>query len=137
MIREGSIRLPFTYAAGISGSTFFNALQEQQVILGSRCSVCGRVLAPARSFCPTCSDATLENVEIGPGGVLLAWTERPGKGIFGLIRLDLADTGVVHRILSGSDSLSSGMRVRGRFAKAAADRPLKSLLGFEAEGTRP
>lgn len=133
MIREGTIRLPFTYAAGRSGSTFYHALQERQCILGSRCSACERVLAPVRSFCPTCGDAALEIVEIGPSGTLLAWTERPGKGLFGLIRLDAADTAIVHRILSSPDSLSSGMRVRARFANASADRPHESLTGFDAE----
>lgn len=133
MIREGTIRLPFTYAAGKSGSAFFRALQERQCILGSRCAACRRVLAPARSFCPTCGDATLETVDVGSAGVLLAWTERPGKGIFGLIRLDSADTGIVHRILDSTNSLSSGMRVRARFGNATVDNPHESLLGFEAE----
>ena len=133
MIREGSIRLPFTYAAGKSGSEFFHALQDRQCILGSRCSACKRVLAPARSFCPTCGDASLKAVELGSGGVLLAWTERPGKGVFGLIRLDSADTAIVHRILGGCDSLSSGVRVRAQFAAASDENPQDSLLGFEPE----
>ena len=133
MIREGSIRLPFTYAAGRSGSEFLNALQERRCILGSRCAACSRVLAPMRSFCPTCGDAALKTVELGSGGALLAWTERPGKGVFGLIQLDSADTAIVHRILSSSDSLSSGMRVQARFADGSADNPHESLLGFEPE----
>lgn len=137
MIREGSIRLPFTYAAGNCGSAFFRALQERQSLLGSRCSMCHRVLAPARSFCPTCGDGTLETVELGPGGVLLAWTERPGKAVFGLVLLDSADTGIVHRILNGNDSLSSGMRVRALFGDASAENPHESLLGFEPEELRP
>ena len=133
MIREGSIRLPFTYAAGKSGSEFFHTLQERQCILGSRCSKCRRVLAPARSFCPTCGDASLKSVELGSGGVLLAWTERPDKGAFGLIRLDSADTAIVHRIFGSCHSLSSGVRVRARFAAAGAENPQDSLLGFEPE----
>lgn len=133
MIREGSIRLPFSYAAGNSGSTFFNALREQQLILGSRCCECDRVLAPVRSFCPTCGNATLESVELGHRGVLLAWTERPGKGVFGLIRLDSADTAILHRILGGSDSLSTGMQVCARFATATDEKPHETLLGFAAE----
>lgn len=137
MIREGSIRLPFTYAAGKSGSEFFHALQEQQRILGSRCTACNRVLAPVRSFCPTCGDAALETVELGPGGVLLAWTERPGKAVFGLVLLDSADTGIVHRILNCSDSQLSGMRVRALFGDAIAENPHESLLGFEPEEVRP
>ncbi len=137
MIREGTIRLPFTYAAGKSGSVFFRALQERQSILGSRCRACSRVLAPVRSFCPTCGDAVLETIELGPGGVLLAWTERPGKGLFGLIRLDLADTAIVHQVLCSTDSLRCGMRVRARFADATTEDPHESLLGFEPEEANP
>ncbi|MCP4299026.1 MAG: hypothetical protein GY783_00445 [Gammaproteobacteria bacterium] len=136
MIREGTIRLPFTYAAGKSGSAFYRALQERQCILGSRCTECQRVLAPARSFCPTCGDATLEDVDISSTGVLLAWTERPGKGLLGLIRLDSADTAIVHRILGSSDSLSSGMPVRARFDTATAENPHEALLGFEVGDER-
>ncbi len=133
MIREGSIRLPFAYAAGKSGSTYLRALQEEQRILGSRCSACDRILAPARSFCPTCGDAELQTVEIGPGGVLLAWTERPDKGILGLVKLDSADTAIVHRILGSSDVLSTGMRVQARFGDASDENPEDSLLGFAPE----
>ncbi len=133
MIREGTIRLPFTYAAGKSGSAFYRALQERHGILGSRCTECQRVLAPARSFCPTCGDAVLETIELGLSGLLLAWTERPGRGLFGLVRLDLADTAIVHKVLGSSDSLSPGMRVRARFADASAENPHESLLGFEPE----
>lgn len=134
MIREGSIRLPFTYAAGKAASTFFDALQERQAILGSHCSECDRVLAPVRSFCPTCGNATLVPVELGQSGVLLAWTERPGKGVFGLIRLDSADTGMVHRILGSGNSLSSGLRVRACFDIATDAHPHDILLGFAVEG---
>jgi uncharacterized OB-fold protein len=89
-----------------------------------------------RSFCPTCGDAALETVELGPAGLLLAWTERPGKGVFGLIHLDSADTAIVHRILGNGDALSPGMRVQARFADASADNPHESLLGFEPEEAR-
>ena len=133
MIREGAIRLPFRYAAGKSASRFFVALRERNVILGSRCSVCERVLAPARSFCPTCADADLEDLQIGPGGRLLSWTHVPGRGTFGLILLDQADTAMVHRILGASSALNHGVRVRARFVSAPEDKPFDCLAGFELE----
>ena len=133
MIREGAIRLPFCYAAGKSASRFFIALRERNVILGSRCSQCARVLAPARSFCPTCADADLEDRQIGPCGKLVAWTHVPGRGTFGLILLDKADTAIVHWVLGESSALNHGARVRARFVNAPEDKPFECLAGFEVE----
>ena len=137
MIREGAIHLPFRYAAGKSASRYFVALREKNIILGSRCSVCERILAPARSFCPTCADADLEDLEIGPCGELVSWTHVPGRGTFGLILLDKADTAMVHRILGESSALAHGARVRARFTSAPEDKPFDCLAGFEVEEATP
>lgn len=133
MIREGTIRLPFRYAAGQAASRFFIALQERNVILGSRCSACRRVLAPARSFCPTCAGSALETTEIGPGGVLASWTSVPGRGTFGLVLLDGADTAMLHLVLAEPEELHCGLRVRARFADAPPERPFDALAGFTPE----
>lgn len=133
MIREGAIHLPFRYAAGKSASRFFIALRDRNVILGSRCSACERVLAPARSFCPTCGDAPLKDQEIGPGGELLSWTHVQERGTFGLVMLDKADTAMVHRLLGEPGTMAHGLRVRARFVSAPDDKPFECLAGFEVE----
>ena len=77
--------------------------------------------------------ATLEDLEIGPGGKLIAWTHVPGRATFGLVLLDEADTAMVHRILGESSGLVHGARVRARFARAPADKPFDCLAGFAVE----
>lgn len=135
MIREGSIQLPFTFAAGKAASEVLTAIEERQVITGSTCPSCNLTVAPARSFCPECCSADLTTMEAGPGGVLQAWSEVPGRSVFGLVLLDGTDRPMAHRILGPISDLAVGARVTASFGPSADD-PLKTeLSGFEpAEG---
>lgn len=130
MIRTGAIQIPFRYAAGGAGSRFLAALRDRSQILGSHCAECACVLAPLRAFCPRCGNERLEDVAIGPEGTVLAWTERAGTGTFALIRLDGADTPVLHRLLAAT---RSGARVRARFGPERRGSIL-DLVGFEPAG---
>lgn len=129
MIREGSIRIPFRFAAGGTASAFLQALRDEGRILGARCGPCDRVSAPARPFCPACGDATDELVEVGPEGVVTSWTELPGRGVFGLVRLDGADGATLHRLL-GPGPWVSGQRVCARMASERKGSVL-DIEGFE------
>ncbi len=117
VIEEG-VSLTFRYAAGKTASRFLAALRDERRIYGTRCPQCRRVLVPARSFCPRCGVDTDEWVEVGPGGTLTAFTVRDGQ-VFGLIRLDEADTDLVHRLGKAEpDAWRVGMRVEAVFAQA-------------------
>lgn len=134
MITEGSIRIPFTYAAGEVGSRFLVALRDDRVILAAACTECGRVSCPPRAYCPACS-AQVENlVAVGPGGTVEAWTHQPGKGVFGLITLDGADTPLLHRLLGSA--WRKGARVRARFA-ASRTAHITDIEGFQPEEKGP
>lgn len=128
MIREERVLIPFRYAAGETGSRFLMALRDEGRILGACCPACPRVVCPARSFCAACGETTTELVEVGPGGSLLSWTEVPGRGTFGLVRLDGADTAMLHRLLGAARS----GRVRARFARERRGSIL-DIEGFEEE----
>jgi uncharacterized OB-fold protein len=130
MIREEAIRIPFEYAAGTAASRFLAALRDQGRLLGSRCPACARVAAPARPFCPACGTDSPETVEVGPEGVLSAWTARPDGTVFGLVRLDGADGALVHRVLAAPDDLAPGIRVRARLAPERVGSIL-DIAGFE------
>lgn len=141
MIVPASVRLPFSYAAGEAGSRFLEALRDRRAILGSPCPSCGRVLVPARSFCPGCFVPTGEGwVEVGPGGELIAATRVPPAphgpdgldGGFGLVRLDGADTAMVHRLLG---RVERGERVRAVFREERCGSIL-DIAGFERMGGR-
>lgn len=134
------VSLQFNYAAGEAASRFLIALRDEKRIYGARCPMCRRVLVPARSFCPRCWAELREWIEVGPTGTLIAFaksTPRPSspqrnadlddrgfhaqdeEGIpemdLGLIRLDGADSALVHFVLSSARR--TGMRVTARFAE--------------------
>lgn len=134
MIRESAIRIPFRYAAGTAGSRFLGALRDERRILGGRCGACRKVFAPLRSFCTQCGASPLEETTLGPGGVLQCWTARADGTLFALVRLDGADTALLHRLLNLGGQPRDGMRVRARFA-AERHASIIDIEGFEpAEG---
>lgn len=134
MIRESAVRIPFRYAAGAAGSRFLVALRDERRILGSRCVTCACVLAPMRAFCPICSGTDLEELEVGPAGVVQSWTTRQDGTLFALVRLDGADTALLHRLLAVPGRAHCGMRVRALFA-AERRGSILDLEGFvPAEG---
>jgi len=136
MNRSGRIVIPFRYAAGETGSRFLAALRDERRILGSRCTTCERVQCPATSFCPHCGGATPETVEVQSEGRVVSWTEIPGRGVYGLVELEGADTALLHRLLGSSPSWTIGMRVRARFAEERTGS-VCDIEGFEAtEGGR-
>ncbi|MFQ5525251.1 MAG: Zn-ribbon domain-containing OB-fold protein [Thermoanaerobaculia bacterium] len=130
MIRQGTIQIPFRYAAGEAASRFLETLRDEGRILGTRCPQCRRVLCPARSFCGDCGEATAEWVEVGPFGTVVSWTEVPSCGSYALVRLDGADTGMLHRLLTPGRRPGVGSRVRARFAEQRSGSIL-DLEGFE------
>ena len=117
MIRVSSINIPFRYAAGRAGGRFLAALRDEGRIFGTRCPACARILCPARSFCPICGGDTGEWVEVGPGGILVSWTEIPGRGVYGLVHMDGADTALLHLLLAETSTWSIGARVSAVLAR--------------------
>ena len=116
MIREGSIQIPFTFAAGKTGSRFLVGLRDNQTIRGSKCPECGKVFCPPRPICPYCFRDELDFVDVGPGGELVSLTEVPGQELFGLIKLDGADTAMLHKLIGNVSEFCVGTRVVARFA---------------------
>lgn len=130
MIIEGRVQLPFRYAAGAAAGRFALGLRDERRLLGARCTRCGRVLCPPGPFCGRCGGGAGEPVEVGPGGELVSWTELPGRCVFGLVRLDGADTALVHRLLGAPQDLRAGIRVQARFAGQRSGS-VNDIEGFE------
>jgi hypothetical protein len=119
------IEFPYTRTLGPVTGPFLTGLRDGQV-LGIR-SNDGRVLVPPTEWDPETGlplDASAL-VPVGPGGVVETWawvTEPTGKHplrqpfAFALIRLDGADTALVHAVDAGSmDAMATGMRVTAKF----------------------
>jgi hypothetical protein len=104
------LTLPYELAYGDTWTKFFEGMKEKK-IYGTKCSKCGRVLVPARTFCPRCFVDTDEWVEVSQEGMLASWcyvnyrffgmpTEPPFISL--LVRLDGTDVDFLH-LLAGFD----------------------------------
>jgi uncharacterized OB-fold protein len=118
------IEFPYTRTLGPVYSAFLTGMRDGK-ILGIK-SRDGRVLCPPTEWDPTTGEALEQDfVEVGPGGVVetWAWVSRPTPKhpmdkpfAFALIKLDGADTAMVHAVDVGSmESMSTGMRVSARW----------------------
>jgi uncharacterized OB-fold protein len=126
----------FRYTPGVGNTDFFEALRDRGVFLGSRCEHCGVTYLPARIFCERCLASLSPDTECGPEGDVQSWTiaRRTGDGetldppvTYALVRLDGADTVLLHRLLGPADI---GTRVR---AVLTTDRSasINDIEGFE------
>ena len=64
----------YTSSAGPIRSKFLLYLRDQQKIMGTKCSICGRVYIPARSVCLECHEDMEEWIEVSKSGVLETYT---------------------------------------------------------------
>lgn len=127
----GSLPIAHRYTAGVAGERFFRALWERGAFLATRCPACGIVACPAAAFCPRCLGATDEEVEVGPTGSLVSYTlvrraldgsELPAPAAVGLIRLQGADTVLVHRLAPAGHAWAVGTPVEAVLADPAERR---------------
>jgi uncharacterized OB-fold protein len=140
MVYASQISVPYTWWAGETTGRFLKALRDEQKIVGNRCDGCNRVFVPPRKTCPTCFTPNETWNTVANEGVVVAFTvarrqlaaiPRKVPVIFALIRLDGADTALLHTI-GGAEpgQVAIGMRVRACFA----DRPeatIRAISHFE------
>jgi uncharacterized protein len=114
----------YTRSLGPVLSQFMTGLAGQR-LLGSR-GADGRVHVPPAEYDPVTFAPPAELVEVGPEGSVLTWSWQPepraGQPLdrpfaWALIRLDGADTGLLHAVDAGSAAaMRTGLRVRPRWA---------------------
>lgn len=118
------LEYPYKRSLGPVLSRFFTGLRDHQIV-GNKTKH-GRVLVPPAEYDPETGEATGDFVAVGPGGVVQSWSwinDPLGKNIlqkpfaWALIRLDGADTAMLHAVDAGSeDKMSTGMRVEVKWA---------------------
>jgi len=118
------LEYPFRRTVGPVQSAFLTGLREG-LVLGIRAAD-GRVVCPPVEYDPVTGDELTELVELGEGGTVTTWSWEPApRGdqpldrpfAWALVRLDGADTGLLHAVDAGSpDRMATGMRVRVRWA---------------------
>jgi uncharacterized OB-fold protein len=119
-----TLEFPYTRSTGPVIGAFLAGLQDGR-ILANRASD-GRVLCPPLEYDPvTAARLDPPSIEVGPGATVSAWTwvaEPTSKHplnrqfAFAMVRLDGADTALVHAVDAGSpEVMAQGMRVVARF----------------------
>jgi uncharacterized OB-fold protein len=103
----------------------------------------GRVLVPPAEYDPVTSDDLDELVDVADVGVVetWAWNDTPREGqpltqpfAWALVRLDGADTALVHAVDAGDASaMRTGMRVRARWADERVGS-IRDLVCFDPVG---
>lgn len=118
-----TLEYPYTRSVGKVVGTFLAGLKEGR-ILGTR-TASGKVLVPPSEFDPDTGDTLDELSDVADEGVITTWAwvgeprdkhplQRPFA--WALIRLDGADTAMLHAVDAGQESaLATGMRVRARW----------------------
>ena len=132
------IGFDYTRSLGPTLSRFMTALAGHR-ILGAR-GADGRVHAPPFEYDPVTSAPPTELVPVGTEGTVTSWSwaPRPLDGqplahpfAWALIRLDGADTAMLHAVDAGSPgAMRTGMRVRVRWASRTAG-DIRDIACFE------
>ena len=117
------IEFPYARTLGPALREFMTGLRDGRIV-GVR-SNDGRVLCPPCEWDPETGEAlSLDFVDVGPGGTVQTWswvTEPTPKHpldrefAFALIKLDGADTAIVHVVDGPESALATGARVRPRW----------------------
>jgi uncharacterized OB-fold protein len=139
------LKLTFDYTRSVGPllGQFFTALRGRR-ILGVRGSD-GRVLVPPAEYDPVTYQPLTEVVPVASVGTVLSWTwqSEPLEGqpldrpfAWALIKLDGADTGLLHAVAAdSSDAISTGTRVHAHWV----DEPVGAItdIAYFALGDQP
>jgi uncharacterized OB-fold protein len=132
------IEFDYTRSLGPVLSQFMTGLRDRR-ILGAP-GADGRVYAPPFEYDPVSAEPPGELTEVGPDGTVVSWSWMPeplegqplaGPFAWALIRLDGADTVMLHAVDAGSAAvMRTGLRVRARWA-ASRVGSIRDIACFE------
>lgn len=141
MTRQENWNITYRHALGATASYFYSQIRDNKKIYGRR-SAEGRVLVPPRAFSDQTLKPTTEWVEVGPGGVIEAFTIvyeefsglPPPPYAFGYVMLDGADTalGGFFRGVDLSDAAKAAeiLKVGTRVTTHFEDKRIGDVLDF-------
>jgi uncharacterized OB-fold protein len=134
------LEYPYHRSVGPVIGRFLAALRDRRIV-GVR-AVDGRVLVPPIEYDPNTSESLSEIVPLADAGIVTSWTwitePRPQHPLdrpfaFALIRIDGADTAMLHAVDAGNEgAMSTGMRVRARW-RAETEGAITDIACFEPE----
>jgi len=125
MVFKSGINVPYTWWTGETAGAFFMYIRDEKIIMGRRCMKCNKTYVPPRKVCPVCFHDGMEWIEVAPEGVLESFTvvrrqlaalNRKVPVVFGLIKLDGADTAILHYVDAADiRKIKIGMRLKAKF----------------------
>jgi uncharacterized OB-fold protein len=137
VVEHQDLRVPYRYSMGATTSRFFIEIRDHRKILGIKCPKCKVVFVPPRSVCGRCFSPLDNWVEVGDRGTVQTYTivhypsavqPVPTPLIYGIIKLDGADTGLAHLINETDyEKLRVGMRVQAVFKEERVGNMLDIL----------
>ena len=132
------IGFDYTRSLGPVLSQFMTALAQGRILAARAAD--GRVYAPPFEYDPVTAEPPGELTEVGPEGTVVSWSWMPeplaGQPLaepfaWALIRLDGADTAMLHAVDAGSAAaMRTGLRVRPRWAERPAGS-IRDIACFE------
>jgi uncharacterized protein len=137
--------LEYTYRRSVGPllGRFLAGLRDGR-IMGAR-TTDGRVLVPPSEYAPDTGEAVEQMVEVGQAGEVVAWSwvETPsarlglaGPFAWALVKLDGADTAMLHAVDAGSpERMHSGVRVQARWRPERTGH-IADIACFELEAAR-
>jgi uncharacterized protein len=136
------LEFDYTRSLGPTLAEFFEGLAAHKIVGAKTAS--GKVVVPPTPHDPDTGEDITEVVEVGTSGVVETWAwvsapqaKHPLQHPFAwaLIKLDGADTAMLHMVDAGDESkMSTGMRVEAKWAPAPKGSIL-DLSCFVPEGS--
>ncbi len=136
-VHKSGISVPYSWWAGETATRFFAAIRDDKKIMATKCAKCSKVYVPPRKTCPACFLANEEWVELQSEGELVSFTVARRQlaalkdkvpVVFGLVKLDGADTALLHKLGEVEpDRIEIGMRVAAVFS----DDPKGTITDIE------
>ncbi|MBI4232408.1 Zn-ribbon domain-containing OB-fold protein [Candidatus Peregrinibacteria bacterium] len=118
---KGDIPITSLYTVGIAGEKFFGSLKEKGEFLGTRCNKCEITYVPARYFCERCFGELREYIKVADKGEIVSFTvvykdlddkQLAEPKVVGAIKLDGADTVLIHFINANPAKVGIGKKVK-------------------------
>lgn len=141
LVAPNILEYPYTRTVGPVLGKFLTGLRDGR-ITGIR-TVDGRVMVPPAEYDPETGEDLTEFVDVGDAGVVTTWcwVSRPrdkhplGRPFaWALIRLDGADTALLHAVDAGSqDRMATGMRVKAKWREERVGE-IRDIDHFVPEG---
>lgn len=128
IVFDGKICVPYSWTVGSTLSKWYGIMRDDAEIWANSCPSCEMVFVPPKKKCIYCYKDMNDWVKLPGTGILETYTvvEHPEPGvypketpfIYGIIKMDGADTGLVHFIEGvDPDKVKSGMKVKAVMSK--------------------